>query len=528
MGQKKLLYGASVQGIQSFIFQTNKLKDISGASELVEEICTSEFAKVIYKPEETVNATDEALKRKLQKDDHVLLNAAGNIKFQPENKQQCEEIVRRFPKIIQEKAPGITVSQAVVEYDEGLPFADAIVELESRLRIQRNKPLRSNTMGLMGIRRSRNTGLPAVKVYRDNYLDQATISKLFSDTERMKRRETINLCIKALGEDIVSETVPYNIDEITDKNNWIAVIHADGNGLGQIVQRIGKQREEFKRFSRELDEATVAAAQRAFQEIATSYYWYKVIPIRPVVLGGDDLTVICRADLALDYVKHFIRFFEEETHKMSCFKEQEVFTEGKVRDCLTACAGIAYVKSFYPFYYAYDLAETLCSEAKKNAKDKPSIKEGKELPASCVMFHKLQDSFMDSYEDLKQRELCPQKGISFAYGPYYLNQDAADEHKKWTIDELQELSRMLSFNNPVKAHLRNWMSLLFDNQELAQQQMTRLKNRLKAEVESQKGWVPQIEKWTTLQNGKLTSPVYDLLAVLTLNTQNTNRKEDNQ
>ena len=35
---EKYLYGAAVQGIQNFIFQTNELKDIVGASELVEDI----------------------------------------------------------------------------------------------------------------------------------------------------------------------------------------------------------------------------------------------------------------------------------------------------------------------------------------------------------------------------------------------------------------------------------------------------------------------------------------------------------
>ena len=38
MGKVKYIYGASIQGIQSFIFQTNELKDIVGASELVENI----------------------------------------------------------------------------------------------------------------------------------------------------------------------------------------------------------------------------------------------------------------------------------------------------------------------------------------------------------------------------------------------------------------------------------------------------------------------------------------------------------
>lgn len=43
----KYLYGASVQGIQQFIFQTNELKDIVGASELVEFICTKLFKEVV-------------------------------------------------------------------------------------------------------------------------------------------------------------------------------------------------------------------------------------------------------------------------------------------------------------------------------------------------------------------------------------------------------------------------------------------------------------------------------------------------
>ena len=43
------LYGAAVQGIQSFIFQTNKLRDIVGASELVNQICTELFEDVAGK-----------------------------------------------------------------------------------------------------------------------------------------------------------------------------------------------------------------------------------------------------------------------------------------------------------------------------------------------------------------------------------------------------------------------------------------------------------------------------------------------
>ena len=80
METEKFLYGASVQGIQSFIFQTNELKDIVGASELVEQICTDRFAQSIGK----VNA--EALKT----DPNAILMAAGIIKyiFQESDKDQ--------------------------------------------------------------------------------------------------------------------------------------------------------------------------------------------------------------------------------------------------------------------------------------------------------------------------------------------------------------------------------------------------------------------------------------------------------
>lgn len=43
MEKNKYIYGASIQGIQGFIFSTNSLKDVVGGSELVEKVCTTLF-----------------------------------------------------------------------------------------------------------------------------------------------------------------------------------------------------------------------------------------------------------------------------------------------------------------------------------------------------------------------------------------------------------------------------------------------------------------------------------------------------
>lgn len=108
----KYLYGAAVQGIQNFIFQTNTLREIVGASELVEEICTKLFA-------EQLGSED------LENDDNAILNAAGNIKYLFDDENQCRKVFREFPKRVLETAPGITISQAVVEVKDNETLKDA-------------------------------------------------------------------------------------------------------------------------------------------------------------------------------------------------------------------------------------------------------------------------------------------------------------------------------------------------------------------------------------------------------------------
>lgn len=41
------------------------------------------------------------------------------------------------------------------------------------------------------------------------------------------------------------------------------------------------------------------------------------IPLRPLVLGGDDITFVVRADLALIFVDAFESYFEEESKKFN-------------------------------------------------------------------------------------------------------------------------------------------------------------------------------------------------------------------
>lgn len=500
------LYGAAIQGIQQFIFQTNELQDIAGASELVEKICTSAFRETLG-PD--------------WKEDNLIVGAAGNIKYLFEAEDVCRRVVRLFPKKILTMAPGITVSQAVVEYSGD--FDDAINRIEASLKTQRNIKPKSLTAGMMGMRRSRKTGLPVVCFRDGEFLDETTLAK-------KNEHNLYSLCKKSFyGKGIekdapvvkeLSGKMAYDVGKMTGKNDWIAVVHADGNGLGQVVRKVGKHENDFKRFSKLLDEATVMSANDAFVKVQEQFCSDKIIPIRPVVLGGDDMTVILRGSIAMPYVTEFLRGFETHTGELlgDILKKYNVF-DGK--NHLTACAGIAFIKSSYPFYYGYELAEQLCAQAKKDAKGFAG--EGRLAP-SCLMFHKVEDSFVESYKNIVERELSPQNDVSYMFGPYYLMEGNKPDYRI-TADRLEGFRRDLERieDRGVKTGLRQWLTLMSQDLDKARQRLDRMMSLLSdRDKECLEGIVtPQYVE------GKETYAVFDILSYMTITNQNTTQGYEN-
>ena len=292
-----------------------------------------------------------------------------------------------------------------------------------------------------------------------------------------------------------------DIKDLTGENDWIAIIHADGNSLGEVVKALGSEDgEKLCEFSKNLDEATKLAAQEAYKKIKKEYKGkidFKKHPIRPIVLGGDDLTVICRGDIAIDFVKEYIDQFEQETQKLPSKK-------------LTACAGIAFIKSSYPFSFGYELAETLCDMAKKDAKsDVIKNANGGKVP-SCLMFHKVQSSFVEDYESIKQKELTLKDGSSLCYGPYYLT----EQTDRWTIKELCDKANEFANeeNNSVKTSVREWLTKMHEDTEVAKQ----YSERVKAISGNSK-----LYECATTESARKSYPAYDILSLVTIKNQKT-------
>jgi hypothetical protein len=498
----KFLYGASVQGIQSFIFQTSKLTEIVGASELVEHICTSFFEKQVGSSFNSEN---------------LILGAAGNIKYLFDDKESCQELVKKFPRAVMEMAPGITISQAVVEIKGN--DSNTTQLLENRLRIQRNKSISvTDGVGLMVMETARKTGAPGV----DRNKDQEVIDHAQKLKNKAADKANKKLISKIVGSNDSSsiDKFPFDLSDMLggDENKtWIAVIHADGNNLGQLIIQLTKNltsdqsQRSIKNFSEILNNTTIQAAKFAFEKIISKKEnANEKLPFRPVVLGGDDLTAIISADLALSYTKIFLQSFEDiSKHNFKNFGKDNQLDSNPFENGLTACAGIAFIKASYPFHYAVNLAESLCKEAKNISKKINST----QTPSS-LLFHKVHASFVEEYDDIIETELTAKDNIQFNYGPYFLN----TQEEYATIGNLEDWIYSINQRNAPKAGLRNWLTALKNNPENANQLLERiasLKENHKY-VKSLLLGTPFTERFVEKKDQKIPikyTPIFDIISL---------------
>lgn len=531
------VYGGNFEGIQSYIYGTDKLKEIVGASELLNEICSAELFE-----ENNVELRERfGFNIKFRGKFEIVQAAASKLRIVFEIPEDRNDMAAHFPAIVRNAVPGIEYSQACEDQeceDLNTIIPDAKKKLEEKLAAEKNKPSTLYYPNLMIVKRANRTGLPITGKSDDpdeKWLDEANIKKrkMADYSQERNAHKTLTNKVffgndkKNIQEDFLSKhSLPVEIGKISNENSFIAVVHADGNGLGNLIQKMDKT--PLKEFSKSLDDCTVNSAKEAFSEVVKNCGVdektnKELYPFRPIILGGDDFTFVCKADDAVELTKRFIRIFEEKSAK------DENLNKNGGR--LTVCAGIAFVKENYPMHFAYDLAESLCDLAKDKAKklqrDEVKKQGRNEIPIpSCLAFRKELGSFAEDFENIKDRN------AEFIFGPYAVSENGGELPQ---IDSLVEVVKVLENNNPFKSFLRNWMSEEITNPDSAKLLRERFRQvadekyskEYKKFVSTMEKLIPQEEGKIVLQatkDGKKKSPVLDILTLISV-AEKENKKE---
>jgi hypothetical protein len=375
-----VLTGIDVLGVQRFVFSSNRLKDVVTGSYLVEWSTSREGAFLGLRKNGLI-----------EKDEDILLAGGANAFIVFSDKQKARAFAAKYTRLLYEEAPGV---ETVIVHEE-IGSEGLIAALQKiQIKLAQEKTERIPSVPLAGISVNSTcmeTGLPAVDFTPDE--SNRPISRNIAKRRQKEIRDNANgYWKKCLLKGREEFDFPLKLEELgctVGDTSLIGVVHIDGNGLGELIKKWLRQkndseikdnqfRQEYKEWSKKIDELGYASLQAVVDRLCDSVKDGSVtgkperlvfdlkktdsgngwmLPLRPILLGGDDLTFVCDGRIALDLAETALGIFESEKSNIPHLDKP-----------IRACAGVAIVRVRSPFIRAYQLAEKLCASAKMKTK----------------------------------------------------------------------------------------------------------------------------------------------------------------
>ncbi len=206
---------------------------------------------------------------------------------------------------------------------------------------------------------------------------------------------------------------------------YTALVYGDGNAMGRLVKQMDTP-ERFERFSQVVDTAVREACHEALEGVYGLTPLHGRLPADILLLGGDDVMIYLTADQALPFAMDVAQRFEAKT--AAALGGDDFFRTRMGGRGLTLSLGIAYGRAHTPIAIMVEQAEELL----RSAKQKGAMLAGHDawMPA-CLDFHLSSHFNQVRVADSRRQHLMqptPAGGhLRLYYGPYTLT----DARKLW-------------------------------------------------------------------------------------------------
>lgn len=463
------------RSIQKYVFGCNRLKTNTGASYLVDGIFTEAMVNVLKQSGLKMPAQDWKEAKELEMSEKATIECeiayigGGNmlvlVRKGEESLSICRELVQKWSLKVLLEAPGLKTGAAIGEIDLGKDnFQDSLKALYTKLKENQNNVLPQVDLPYTGFSVECDYSGKAANVYNKEYkrLVSAEVEDKTAAFDAADKKIKKNFS-EVLGDeyDFCSELESLGYK---DGESYISVIHIDGNNMGVKFSSC-RDMQERKNLSKKVQKTVEHAFGYLIKKIVTEYDSYadvldmrvlkqgnkRLLPLRPIIIGGDDITFICPGRMGLQYAQAFIDYVNSEDlldDKLYKYIKEE--TGKQISKSLSCCAGVAIVPAKYPFFRAYELAEQLCDEAKAlSRKD-----DGNYLDFAILHGEK--------YGDIKmlRKEQYESANGNLHYGPYNV---LGKETDKKSVKGLLALSRALAGDKMPRNKVKDLRRVLHED-----------------------------------------------------------------
>ena len=419
-----------IDRIQNYIFATNLLKEIRGASAILDEF----------------GFEDDVKNRVSDYNGSLLYSGGGTIKAHFNDRSEAEEFVLNEMNILRQKSESATLTAAVVkttEYEIEKHFAKLNIRAERELR--KNKDAKHRSIELLAhpfIRMcdSCREYAAVIRYERDERPLLCNACKLKRENSERTRlfgrfkdwvTKTVN------GEDEkyngwnLNDSIEYNIPEDLDKigslsDNYIGLIVCDGNRMGEKLKGINTTG-SFEEFSRLIKNAT---ADALFNAIASNMKPINgMVPCEFIILGGDDLACVVPAKHAIPVARDICRYFHQATISGAKGEHSEV----------SMSAGVAITHTKYPLVRLYTVADDLLKSAKRLSH--AYFIQHQEV--SCLDFSIISTTSTNPINIIRDKELTcyPDKDYVLYRRPYRIFDKSGNNELKTLMDAIKGLKK---------------------------------------------------------------------------------------
>lgn len=441
----KYLIIGDVDQIQSYVFASSRLRIIRGASALLEN-SIKEFV-------ENEKAQQQVEFLRWRGGQVVAILAVTD---EDQAQAQADEFCAHLEAAVRRKSGGAaSITTTSVKYD-GTSFRQ---HLKAAFRqIQAEKDGRQNwgiegAALLTGPYYHRCDLLPTLPAQRreeigdlgeeeERYLSAAASARLKEVRGKQKvdfdeqLLQKLDVQLAAAGYQF-----PYQPDDLWEQveGGYLGFVAADGNSVGQMLEVIGNE-QLYRNFSEEMYDLvleTIAQAARIAgihkrkvhktkqRRTGSGQQIYKYVPLVPVIVAGDDLSLLVRAPQALSLaaglctqfvqlsqIKSAIQavvddFCQDENYRVAAHQLFPAhFASGFNREAtqaagssLTLSVGVAIAKRKFPISIFRRLAGELRNEAKRVLRERPeAVQEG-----GMIDFAVITSANVQSLQDLRER-----------------------------------------------------------------------------------------------------------------------------